>query len=317
MLIRLLAACLTALLSGCVVDFGDSERFHEDFQHSYKFDPGGRLAVENENGTVEISTWDKNEIEITGTKHASSQDLLKEIKVQIDAAPANVRVRVTRPGFGGSAGVRFAIRVPKKLELERIRSTNGTLRIMGTEGPANLETTNGKIEVNGAVGKLTAETTNGAIELDGHKGDVRARTSNGRISGEVAKGGVDAHTTNGSVDLALAEIESKEPVRVETTNGSINLKLAAAHEVRARTNNSSITVHLPEKSDADLRARTTNARVESDFGRGAGAAVDAAEDDDRDRGSNRKNKSLDLKIGKGGPLIDLSTSNGRIRILKL
>lgn len=310
MFTRLLAAGLTALLSSCMIEMGDSDRFHEDFHHSYKFNPGGRLAIENENGTVEISTWDKDEIEITGTKNASTQELLKDIKVNIDATPAVVRVRVDRPNFRGNAGVRFSIRVPKKVELERIKSTNGTLHVMGTEGTAHLETTNGKIEAMGVTGRLTAETTNGSIELDGHKGDVRARTSNGKISGEVAKGVIDAHTSNGSIDLDLAAIESPEPVRLETTNGNINLKLAAAHEVRARTNNSSITVQLPEKADANLRARTSNSHIDSDFGPSAGVAGE----DDEER--ERRNKSLDAKIGKGGPLIDLSTSNGRIKILK-
>jgi DUF4097 and DUF4098 domain-containing protein YvlB len=295
-----------------MIEMGDSDRFHEDFHHSYKFNPGGRLAVENENGTVEISTWDKDEIEINGTKNASTQELLKEVKINIDATPAVVRIRVERPSFHGNAGVRFAIRVPKKLELERIKSTNGTLHVMGTEGTAHLETTNGKIEVMGATGKLTAETTNGSIELDGHKGDVRARTSNGKISGELAKGLIDAHTTNGSIDLDLAAIESPEPVRLETTNGNINLKLAAAHEVRARTNNSSITIRLPEKSDANIRARTSNSRIDSDF---APTAAASGGEDDEER--EHRNKSMDAKIGKGGPLIDLSTSNGRIRIQKL
>jgi DUF4097 and DUF4098 domain-containing protein YvlB len=308
---RLLVSGLATLLTGCFVHMGDWDRYQEDFHHSYKFNPGGKLIVDNENGQIEITAWEKDEVEINGTKNASSQDLLKDMKVQIDANPNSIRVRVERPNFRGNCGVRFSIRVPKKLELERIKSTNGTLHVTGTEGPANLETTNGRIEVTGVTGRLIAETTNGSVDLEGHKGEVRVRTSNGKISGEVSKGVIDAHTTNGSIDLQLAAIESNLPVRLETTNGNINLKMAVAHEVRARTNNSSITVQLPASADADLRARTSNSRVETDF---APSAKPNSEDDDDDNDSKRK--SLDMKIGKGGPVIDLSTSNGKIRILK-
>lgn len=307
---KLLVSGLALFMTGCILDIGDSDRYHEDFHHSYKITPGARLSVENQNGTVEISTWEKDEIEINGTKNASTRDMLQDMKVEIEASAATVRVRVNRPSFRGNCGVRFAIRVPKKMELERIKSTNGTLHITGTEGPATLETTNGKIEVTGVTGKLVAETTNGSIELEGHKGDVRARTSNGRISGELAKGVIDAHTTNGSIDLRLNSTDTSTPVRLETSNGNINLTLAAAHEVRARTNNSSITVHLPAALDANLRARTSNSRIESEFAGGSSTGDD--EDDD----VHRRNKALDTKVGKGGPVIDLSTTNGKIRILK-
>lgn len=311
MMSRFVLSGLTVLLSGCFMEMGDSNRFHEDFHHSYKFNPGGRLAVENENGTIEISTWEKDEIEINGTKNASRQEMLQEIKIDIDSSASAVRVKVDRPNFHCNCGVRFAIRVPKKLELERIKSTNGGIQVTGIEGSGNLTTTNGRIEAMNHTGKLTIETTNGSIELSGHKGDVRARTSNGKISGEIAKGIIDAHTTNGGIDLKLNPVDSSEPIRLETTNGNINLTMAAAHEVRARTSNSSITVKLPETIDANLRARTSNSRVDSDFG----PSNRGSDDDDDDHGRNR-HKTLDTKVGKGGPVIDLSTSNGRIRFLK-
>jgi DUF4097 and DUF4098 domain-containing protein YvlB len=309
---RLLLAASFALLGACHVDFGDSDRFHEDFHHSFKVTPGAsRLAIENQNGEIDISTWDKDEIEINGTKKAASEDLLKSIKINIDATPNAVRIRVDRPNFGnGNCGVRFAIRVPKKLELEKIKSSNGGIQVTGVEGPANLHTSNGRIEAIRMNGKLVVETTNGSIDLDGHRGLVQARTSNGKIAGEIAKGWLDAHTSNGGIDVQLSEIDSQEPVKLETSNGNITVAMKSAHALRARTSNSSITVKLPEKIDANLRARTSNSRVETDFVDMRKSSGDGDEDDDN------KHKTLDAKVGNGGPLIDLSTSNGNIRIIK-
>jgi DUF4097 and DUF4098 domain-containing protein YvlB len=309
MLFRLFVAGCVAVLTGCHVDFGDSDRFREDFHHSFKLVPGGRLSVENQNGEIDISTWDKDEIEINGTKNASDQELLRDIKIDIESTPNSVNIRVNRPNFRGNCGVRFAIRVPKKLELDRIRSSNGGILVNGVEGSANLQTSNGRIEAIRMVGKLVVETTNGSIDLGGHTGLVKARTSNGKISGEIAKGWLDAHTSNGGIDVRLLEIDSPEPVRLETSNGNINVTLNAGHALRARTSNSSITLHLPEKADATLHAETSNSRIDSDFG---DTRKSSGGDDDEDR----KHKRLDAKVGNGGPVIDLSTSNGNIRIRK-
>ena len=310
MLFRLFLAGSVALLTGCHVDFGDSDRFHEDFHHSFKVAPGARLSVDTQNGSVDISTWDKDEIEINGTKTANDESLLKQLKVDIDASPNSVRVRVDKPTFRGNCGVRFAIRVPKKLDLERIKSTNGGIQVNGVEGSANLQTSNGRIEAIRMTGKAILETTNGSIDLDGHKGYVQARTSNGKISGDIVKGWLDAHTSNGGIDVKLNEIDSPEPVRLETSNGNISVVMTAAHSLRARSSNSPITLRLPEKINANLHAETSNSRVDSEFGGESRKSGEDGEDDDR------KHRKLDVKIGNGGPVIDLSTSNGNIRILK-
>lgn len=302
---RVLLSGLATLLLGCHIEIGDSARFHEDFHHSYKVASGARFALENDNGEVEIGTWEKDEVEINGAKHARHEADLQDIRIDIQATPQSIRVRVDRPPFLNNGGARFSIRLPKKMNLEIVKTTNGRIRVAGLEGTAALRTSNGRIEADSLTGKLVAETSNGSIELRAHRGDARLRTSNGKISGEIVKGLVDAHSSNGGIDLKLSEVaaaSSNEPMRFETSNGNVNLEMDGAHELRARTSNSGITVRLPANLDANLRARTSNSRVDSDFD-GVGP-------------EDSKHKTLDLKVGKGGPVIDLSTSNGHIRILK-
>jgi hypothetical protein len=72
--------------------------------------------------------------------------------------------------------------------------------------------------------------------------------------------------------------------------------------VRAHTSNSSITLHLPGEVNASLSAGTSNSSIVSDF-------------EMRTRGEISKHH-IAGSIGNGGPLIDLSTSNGQIRILR-
>jgi hypothetical protein len=72
--------------------------------------------------------------------------------------------------------------------------------------------------------------------------------------------------------------------------------------VRAHTSNGGITLRVPGEINARLAARTSNGRVTSDV-------------EVRTSGEISKSR-LEGILGAGGPLFDLSTSNGAIRIAR-
>jgi len=113
---------------------------------------------------------------------------------------------------------------------------------------------------------------------------------------------LDLDTSNSSVTAEV--VRPDRPVRIETRNGRIDLTLPAGFTggVRAHTNNSGITLRLADPVNARVTARTSNSSVTSDF-------------DTQVRGEIRKN-GIDGEIGSGGMLLDLSTSNGPIRLLR-
>ncbi len=116
------------------------------------------------------------------------------------------------------------------------------------------------------------------------------------------RGGFEAATTNGPITARLTGPDPR-PVRLESSNGHIDLTLNAAREVHAETSNSSIVVRLPDSIGATVRAHTSNSSISSDFDLTAHGAI-----------SRRR---LEGTIGTGGPLLDLGTSNGSIRIVRL
>lgn len=127
---------------------------------------------------------------------------------------------------------------------------------------------------------VTLESSNGEIIARGVAGAFSASSSNGRIRGEGLRGSVKASTTNGVLELDLDAL-GPDGVRAETTNGMI-------------------TVTMPSGSNADLSARVTNGDISHD-----GLNVTVAE-------SSRRR--LDGRIGAGGPLVSLETTNGAIRV---
>src|SRR5690349_15515326 len=134
------------LLAACdEFDFGDFDRYKEDFHYSYPLSSGGRFSLESFNGSVEITTWDKDSVEINGTKYARSQQALKDIKIDIVPSPSAVQVR-TQVAFGTrNAGAKYSIRVPHRIQLDRVVSSNGSIRVEDVEGLASLRSSNGSI----------------------------------------------------------------------------------------------------------------------------------------------------------------------------
>ena len=283
-----------------------SDHYREDFQYSYNLKPGGRLSVENYNGSVEILGWEKDSVQITGTKYAGRQDLLKDIKIEIKADENSVTIKTVRPfGRHGNMGAKYSIRVPFKVELDRIVSSNGHVRVEDVQGAANLETSNGDVRLRKVEGRLDAKTSNGAIEGDGLTGDATLHTSNGSIRLEGVAGALDARTSNGGVHIRLGKPKANEPIRLGSSNGSIEIEIEELenNEIHASTSNAGITLRLPPPIKATLRASTSNGGISTEF-------------DVTTHGSMGKN-FLEGEINGGGPLIDLSTSNGTIKVQKL
>jgi DUF4097 and DUF4098 domain-containing protein YvlB len=147
---------------------------------------------------------------------------------------------------------------------------------------------------------LSAHTSNGHIELRDLEGAARLKTSNGRIHGDGVSGSVEADTSNGRIELNGLTAET----RVETSNGSVTLGFARppAGAVHASSSNGPIAVRLPRETTAHVEARTSNGQIVSDFELSAEPS--------------REKTRLSADIGRGGALMELQTSNGRITLTR-
>jgi hypothetical protein len=128
---------------------------------------------------------------------------------------------------------------------------------------------------------LNVRTTNGEVEIEGIEGEIRLRSTNGGLTVSDAAGSVSAGTTNGAIQVELDSVDAASEMEFETTNGGIRL-------------------YLPSNIQASLSARTTNGTIETDF------PVTVS-------GTYRRNR-LEGDINGGGPLVELRTTNGSIRI---
>ena len=267
---RLIAAVLTAVVFlnvGCVFGaFQDSTyRYKEEFAKTYPLAADGIFSLENTNGIVRVTTWSKPEVEITAVKSASRESDLERLEIKISADPRAVTVDTIYPRRPFlRAKVTYDVHVPEGVRLDRVRTTNGNIELTGRYSDVRAGTTNGDVRCDSVVGALDLSTTNGTIKVQ----DVLGR--------------VKADTTNGGITLNIRDI--KESIDASTTNGSITLRVQG-------------------DLNADLNARTTNGRVNTDFPITIQGNI----------GSRRR---VEGRIGNGGPEIILHTTNGSIHIIK-
>jgi DUF4097 and DUF4098 domain-containing protein YvlB len=293
---------------GCDLEtFADSDRFKEDFQYNYDLKPGGRITLENFNGSVEILSWEKNSVQITGTKYASTQDLLASLKIETNATPDSVTIRTVRPSERrGNMGARYFLRVPRNVELSQISSSNGQIRVEDISGNARLDTSNGAVRLSRMRGRLEVKTSNGSIEGSNLDGDANLRTSNGGIRLDQINGAIEAITSNAGINISINQPKPSAPVRLSTSNGGIDLAMQnySQNEIRASTSNASIVLRVPPNIKANVRAQTSSHEsVNSEL---------------EILTSGRIEKGyLEGQIGGGGPQINLTTSNATIRLLRL
>jgi hypothetical protein len=308
--IRLLTALLFSLSlvsSGCELAdpsaWGASDRYREDFTYDFKLPPGGHIEVQGFDGAIEVVGWDGDAVQVRGAKYASRQETLGEISVDARGDAHEVRLRAVQPRMNCNCGVSFTLRVPRKVTLDRIESTNGSVHIESISGDARLRTTNGSIKLFDLTGAVEASTSNGSIDGDRLGGTTVLHTTNGRIHANLLRGAVEATTTNSAIDVSAEEADPRRPIVLSSTNGSITFTLATwkGNEIRATTSNSSITLKLPDPIEARIRASTTNGHIDTDY---------------EVTTSHLSRNSLEGRIGQGGALIEVHSTNGSIRIVK-
>ena len=302
-----LLAASSLLLAGCEIDptdWGNSDRYKEDFSSTHKLADGGRVMLESFNGSIEILGWDQPSVEVSGTKSASREEIMKQIRIDVVSEADSIRIRAIRPVERNcNCGVKFTLKVPKKVILDTIQTSNASVRVESITGNSRLKTSNGSIRVWGVTGNLEATTSNASIEVGQFTGAADLRSSNGRIKADGVRGAFDAHTSNASIDASIVELEPGRAVSLESSNGSITLALDTwkNNDIRAHTSNASVNVRLPDDTAADLNLATSSGNITTDF---------------EITTSQFSKTHVVGKIKGGGPRLDLTSSNGNVRLMK-
>jgi hypothetical protein len=186
-----LFALLFAAAQGHASDRG---RYTEEFHQTYALAAGGRVELDNINGAVHITAWDRNEL-------------------KVEAGNDYVSIRTKYPdhdhtfngGWNDPAGVEYTLMVPRGARLDEIKLINGPLDIHGVSAEVRASCINGRMIAEGLQGRVKLETINGRME---------ARFD------RLAASPVELSSVNGSVELTLPS-DAKAELEASTVSGRI------------------------------------------------------------------------------------------------
>lgn len=205
------AAFMGALL---LLTVSASAQVTADFHRTVPLSSNGRVSLGNINGSVTITGWERNEVQIDAVKKARDQQRLDAMTIEVDASANSVRIKTKFPEGhtnNNPGGVTYELHVPRTANLDSINLVNGSL------------------DVSHVTGDLKAELVNG--KLNAHDLAGRAQLS----------------SVNGSINAYYGSLDNVREIQLKSVNGSIVLGLPASPnaDVSASTVNGGITTDFP------------------------------------------------------------------------
>jgi DUF4097 and DUF4098 domain-containing protein YvlB len=210
----------------------------DEIEKTFDVNAQTSFRLDNVNGLVAITAWDKSSIKVIATIRAENQEDLDNmlIDMQQSSDEVNVKTRYKKENKwrknSHSGKVEYAVVVPKNINLLSIELINGSLTIDKVEGVVKAELVNGSIKAHGLA-------------------------SNG-----------DFRSVNGSIKISYSElIESLDKINVETVNGSIKVSVPKSLNATVEAD----TMHGSIKTDFGLVAEKnlfSGRHLQGEVGRG-------------------------------------------------
>ena len=201
-----ICALLTFALAAHASDRGS---LTEEFHQTYAISADGRVELDNINGDVHISTWDRNEVKVDAVKYADSKEKLDEAKIDISNGKNYISIRTKYPehrwGNNNPASVDYTLTLPRTVALDEIKLINGSLDMAGLTGDVRASCINGRLEARDLSGRTKLSTINGRLD---------ARFNQ-------LPRDIDLSSVNGGLELTIPSDSSAE-VEASTVSGGIN-----------------------------------------------------------------------------------------------
>jgi DUF4097 and DUF4098 domain-containing protein YvlB len=201
---------MAALLLNAALAHASDNVVTEEFHHTYNLAANGRVELDNINGAVHISAWDRNEVKVDAIKRARSEERLKEAQIEVKANDNSVSIATHYPERNWNDGdnpasVEYTLMVPRNAKLDEIKLINGALDVNGVLGEVYASCINGKLTANGLTNRARLQTINGTLNADFEK---------------MPKEDIELQSVNGTVRLVLPS-DAKASLEATTVHGAI------------------------------------------------------------------------------------------------
>jgi DUF4097 and DUF4098 domain-containing protein YvlB len=256
---HIVTAALTVaalLMSGAVL----GEEDEGTFQKRVAADPKGVVEVSNVEGTVQVTGWDRPEVEIDATYEEDVE------RIDVVSSGGRTRIKVILPRKSNADGDAYLeIRVPQGSELD-VSTISAEIEVRGVTGRQRLKSVSGNVETDVADGDLMLETVSGdaVVRGRGKPARIRAQTVSGNLTLNRCAGELEATTTSGDL---IVELDPAKSVRVRTISGNLSLngEILPDGEIEADTVSGELSARLTGNGGFEYDVTTFSGDIDTCF----------------------------------------------------
>ncbi len=278
------------LFAGCLAASAETE---EQINKRFAVQPGGKLVVDVDFGSIEVGTNASSEVvvdvfrKVSRRSKSAEEEFLSERPVNFSQdgntitihSRAKNKIAWSWKGWQRTEG-KYTITVPAQFDAQlktsgggitvndvtgetKANTSGGGLKFARLHGPLDGGTSGGGIRVADCEGGLKVETSGGGIDVSGGSGTLGGHTSGGSVTVKNFRGPIHVGTSGGGV--TIENVAGK--VEGSTSGGSISATFSSplSDEVKLETSGGGVTVRLAENSAFDLDAATSGGSVSSDL----------------------------------------------------
>lgn len=253
----------------------------------------GRIYVNNVAGTIDVATWERNEVSIGGRLGSE----VEKLELSGDPAALSVVVRLPKKNHASGDTV-LRLRVPAGARVD-LESVSADVVVDGARGPVKVNTVSGDVGLALGSPEVTVQTVSGDLRLRAPARLTKVNSVSGDLRMAGLQGKLSVETVSGNVELQGGKFSE---LRLKSISGDMRLdvSLADAAQINGETLSGEIHMIVPN-------SLTGTALLKSFSGESYCDGAHTVE--------NRSGRKREYVWGDGhGARIELSSFSGDIRI---
>ncbi len=288
--------CLAMVVAATTVAMSAKNKVERTFSTV----PGGRLLLVSDIASVEIESWEKNEVHMSVVIEGTEENV-RDFRLTHTKSGAVVKIRGIQSnrnavGWGPQTTAAFKIRVPKSYNVD-VGTTSGPIDVTQLSGVLRLRSQLGHVTVKRSFGSIDVASKSGEVKIVSCRGTVRAENVSGTIVASSVSGVVNSRTVDGEITVEGV----RGGLQLFSVHGDISISLTRqTTTVIAESAQGDVVLKLPSGYACSIEATTAQGEIDVDWKA-------------RFRGTSDP-RYLHGMVNGGGPLIRLSSHSGDIDI---
>jgi DUF4097 and DUF4098 domain-containing protein YvlB len=257
------------------------------------------VEVSNVQGSVTITAWDKNEVELIAELESTRDEL------EFEATDRHVRIEVDREkgnyGRDHDEDANLTLRVPKGARLI-VDTVSADIGVTGARGEQSLESVSGEVRTQAFDAAVKAASVSGEVIVTGNGGKAAVTTEN--VSGSAVvtgvRGSYRGEVVSGEIKASVAAANHLE---VSSVSGEIDIQaeLTPTARVEMGSVSGTVTFRIKPPVNADFDIESFSGDIENCFG-----------PQPRDTSKYTPGSELNFTQGSGGARVEIETLSGEI-----